>query len=68
MAGDLPDAVGNVLKTSDNGVAPSIHSFCCGSGCGMESLNMQFQSWESEDWKDNERNCCTLKAYWLLWS
>jgi len=43
LASDLLDAVGDVLQVSSNGVAPSIHRFCCGGSCGVESLNLRLQ-------------------------
>ena len=44
VAGDLMNAVGDVLQASSDGAAPSVHRFCCGVGCGMESLNLRLQS------------------------
>ena len=39
VAGDLMNTVGDVLQASSDGITPSIHHFCHGVGCVMESLN-----------------------------
>ena len=38
MTGDLPNRVGDVLQTSGDGIAPSIHRFCGGDRYIEEGL------------------------------
>ena len=41
MSSDLPDAVGDVLQASGDGVAASIHRPGGGGSCGVEGLDLR---------------------------
>ena len=43
MFGDLPDAVGDVLQTSGDGVAARVHQLGSSGCCDVEGLDLRLQ-------------------------